>query len=80
MRSKLAIAVLVGVLASCTTAKPTPLAYDCPSLELPPDPPVTVRSITASSHPNDIVKAWVAMATDYYQWNQVVHAEVETSR
>jgi hypothetical protein len=67
-------------LFGCSSNKPIQVAYNCPQLELPPDPPVSVRSLTSASKPDMVLKSWVSMATNYYEWNQVVHAEVESSR
>lgn len=71
---------LVSILASCSSMNPIPIAYECPTLDLPPDPIPATKSLTGKSRPDEIMKAWVKTATDYYQWNQIVHAEVETSR
>ncbi len=65
------------VLTACTTT-PIPVSYNCPKLELPSDPPQAIRLLNSKSKPDEVMKAWVATATDYYQWNQIVHAEVDS--
>jgi hypothetical protein len=69
----------VIALAGCAT-KPTRLAYDCPRIELPPDPITTVTALNDESGADEIIKAWVATAYAYRGWNLVVRKQVENSK
>lgn len=73
------IALLIFLFTGCAT-KPVPVAYDCPTLELPADPVPATRKLTDKSRPDEVIKAYVKTVRDYVSWNQVVRAEVETSK
>jgi hypothetical protein len=63
-------------LMACSTT-PKPIAYQCPAIQLPPDPVTPIRSIDSHSQPGEIAKAWVATAQAYMGWNSAVREEVE---
>jgi hypothetical protein len=70
--------LLCSMLASCSTT-PTPVSYNCPVIILPPDPIPEVNKLTIKSKPNEIIKAWVATAVQYHDWNVAVHRQIEAS-
>lgn len=72
------VCAIMGFLTvtSCTTSKPTPIAYDCPRILLPADPVIPIRKLTDKSKPDDVIKAWVATAVAYRDWNRVVRKQV----
>ena len=74
-----AVLQLVFILSGCTIPKPVPVVYDCPIVDLPPDPVPATRKLTVKSRPDEVVKAWVATAKAYKQWNTIVRQEVENS-
>jgi hypothetical protein len=78
MSHKLLVAFVAFVLTSCTTIKPTPIAYKCPKIILPTDPVVPVHALNANSKPDDVIKAWVATAVAYRDWNRVVRKQISS--
>ena len=66
-------------MAGCVAPKPIPIAYNCPIIQLPPDPEIITRQLTDASRPDEVMKAWVATASSYYQWNRIVHQEIENA-
>lgn len=69
-----------GIMAFCTLtscAHVTPVALDCPKLILPNDPQVPIHQITSASKPDEVIKAWVATATAYRDWNIIVRKQIE---
>jgi hypothetical protein len=79
MRKSILI-LAVSLLTACATSKPAPVVYDCPELEVPPEPPAAIHKLTAISRPDEVMKAYVKTVRDYRSWIQVVEAEVETSK
>ena len=88
-RKVLDVSVIAGVIIlfgfivlinGCTMQKIAPVAYDCPQIELPPEPIPATRKLTNKSKPNEIIKAWVATAKSYHDWMTIVQIEVETSK
>lgn len=69
------ILILILSLSSCSS--PVKLAYDCPKLQLPSDPANPAADLTPQSSSAEVVKAWVATAKGYHQWNQVVRQQVD---
>jgi len=76
---KALIAFLILVLSGCATT-PRPIVYNCPKIVLPPDPVPEVYKLTVKSKPGDIVKAWVATAIQYHDWNLAVHKEISEAQ
>lgn len=62
-------------LFSCAS-QPIPIAYQCPTIQLPPDPPLATQKLTAKSTSSEIVKAWVASAIALKGWNTVVREQL----
>jgi hypothetical protein len=67
--------VILSGLAGCST-QPIKLAYQCPGIELPPDPSAPVTKLNEQSQPDEIVKAWVATAVGYRDWNIIVRKQI----
>jgi hypothetical protein len=64
---------------SCSLA-PKPVDYKCASIELPPDPTLAVSSITATSPPDYVVKAWVATTLAQQDWIRDVRTQISDSQ
>ena len=72
--------ILVLTLWLCTCATiPTPIAYQCPHITLPPDPIPATTKLTSQSKPDQVVKAWVATTIAYKGWNTIVRQQVAKS-
>lgn len=76
---KLLFVVVITILLSACATKPVQIAYNCPTLMLPPDPVPFTRSLTGKSPPDEVVKAWVATAIAYRDWDRVVRLQVSKS-
>lgn len=80
------IGIIVGILSigvmlnGCASQNPVPVAYDCPELELPPEPIAATQKLTVNSRPDEVVKAYVATLRNYKGWIQTVEAEVEKTK
>ena len=70
------IMVLMLCLCTCAT-KPIPIMYQTPRIMLPPDPIPATVNLTPQSKPDQVVKAWVATATEYKKWCSIVRLQVE---
>lgn len=68
------VIILLLSLNACGTI---PIAYNCPKIVLPPDPIIPISKLTDKSKPNEVVKAWIATATAYRDWNRIVRKQVE---
>lgn len=77
---KSAIIVFLTLICGCTATKPKPVVYECPRLQLPPNPTPYVLQLNAKSTPNEVVQAWAATALAYYNWNLAVNQQVEFSK
>lgn len=75
------ILILLVILVAMTGCAPkaVPLAYNCPTITLPPDPIPVIRKLTAKSRPDEVMKAWVETAYQYRGWNQAVRNQIESS-
>lgn len=71
-----ALSAIIGFLILTSCARITPIAYDCPIITLPTDPIVPIMLITSTSSPDEVMKAWVATAIAYRDWNRVVHKQI----
>ena len=71
--------VIMLMLSGCAT-KPIPVVYDCPVIMLPADPIPDIRKLKPDARPDQIIKAWVATATQYRGWDQTVRAEIANSK
>lgn len=63
------------LLTSCAT-KPIQIAYNCPKIELPPDPIVYAKKLNDKSNSEEVMKSWVATAIGYRDWNKTVRKQV----
>lgn len=73
---------LCGIISICTLtscAHVTPVAFECPRLILPKDPIVPIHQITSASKSNEVIKAWVATAIAYRDWNIIVRKQIAES-
>ena len=73
--SSIFIAIIVLCLSSCAT-KPIPIAYDCPKILLPSDPPLTLKKLTVKSTPDQVVKACWIDISNLRGWNLAVREQV----
>lgn len=64
---------------SCSIFKPTPIAYHCPVIHLPPDPIISLNKINDKSKPDEIIKSWVYTAIAYKNWNKIVRKQIKNS-
>lgn len=71
--------IAILIVTSCAHT-PTPIAYHCPKIELPPDPVPQTKRLTSKSRPDQVIKAWVATANGYKGWNKIVRQQVENSQ
>ena len=69
--------ILTLCLSSC--AKPTPVALDCPKIILPKDPIIPLSQLTDESKPDVVIKAWVATAMAYRDWNRAVRKQINAT-
>jgi hypothetical protein len=76
---RLVIFISFLCLIGCST-KPTRIAYDCPTIQLPDDPVAATETLTDESDAADVIKAWVATAYAYRGWNVAVRKQVESSQ
>jgi hypothetical protein len=53
-----------------------PIAYECPKVILPADPILPIKTLTAKSTPDQVMKSWIATATAYRDWNRVVRKQI----
>jgi len=74
------ILAVILLISGCATEKPVQIMYNCPAIELPVDPEVPVKKLKKTSTPDQVVKAWVATAVAYREWNKNVRAEVNSLR
>lgn len=72
--------ILGCALVGCSTPKPQLVEFNCPTIELPPDPPEQVKKLSTKSTPDVVMKAWVLDAKDYKEWDRVVRDEVAESK
>lgn len=68
--------IIILTLTSCTTR----MSYNCPKIILPKDPDNVLKTITFESSPDEVMKAWVATATGYRDWNRVVRKQIGDSQ
>jgi hypothetical protein len=52
----------------------------CAHVDLPADPKSTVNLLSDKSTPDQVIKAWVATAYAYREWNIIVRKQIEASR
>lgn len=76
---KIIVSAFLIFLVGCAP-RPYEVAFNCPFVELPPDPIPMTRKLTAQSKPNEVMKAWVITATDYRNWNIAVRKQINESR
>lgn len=72
--------IIVFLACSSCTHKSEPIAYQCPPILLPPDPKAAVLKLTVKSSPDEVIKAWVATAVAYRDWNRIVKKQVNASK
>lgn len=72
--------ILFLICTSCSSVKTTPVSYQCPQIKLPADPVPATRHLTARSKPNEVIKAWVATALAYREWDIIVRKQVQNSK
>lgn len=77
--SRLSVIILFLNFTSCTTPPPN-IAYECPEIILPHDPFVPIGSLTDKSKPDEVMKAWVATAIAYRDWNRIVRQQIDMSK
>jgi hypothetical protein len=65
-------------ITSCSTT-PQPVAYDCPTLTLPPDPNYPVFTLTASSPDDMVVKTWASSFEACLDWTKAAKGQVANS-
>ncbi len=70
---KCLIVVLMLAMVGCTSK----VYPNCPTIVLPDDPRVPVKDLTLESTPDEVIKAWVATAYAYRDWNRVVRRQIE---
>ena len=73
------LTVITAILSITSCSTPVKVAYECPRIQLPADPVAPVTKLTDKSTPDEVIKAWVATATVYRNWNKTVRKQVETS-
>jgi hypothetical protein len=71
----LTITLMIALLTGCFK---TPIAYQCPIIILPADPIPEIKKINKKSRNDQVVKAWVATAIQYKNWNEEVRKQIET--
>ena len=69
------IAVLILTSCSC---KPQliPIVQKLPPIILPSDPVNYTKNLTLKSSPDEVIKAWVATAISYRNWNIIVRKQI----
>lgn len=72
------VIMILGTVA-CVSRVPS-VAYNCSVIVLPADPVAPVTNLTSSSEPDDVMKAWVATATGYRDWNRIVRHQIIMSQ
>lgn len=65
---------------SCTTQKPIKVVYDCPKIILPSAPIPPIKQLKNDSPPDEVIKAWVATAIVYRDWQSIVRRQVDASQ
>ena len=70
----IAICVCVVVMSGCSS-QPY-LSENYPELIIPPDPKPPINNLTRKSTPDQVVKAWVATAILYKDWNVTVRKQI----
>jgi hypothetical protein len=70
---KILIIVLLILISGCSGTK---IAFECPKVQLPPDPVLATSILTSKSQDDEIIKAWVASAASLKNWNRVVRAQL----
>ncbi len=73
------VIMMLLFLEACGT-KTIPLSYNCPTIQLPIDPIPFTRSLTLTSQPDEVIKAWVATAMEYKGWDETVRKEIQESK
>ncbi len=68
--------LLIGVLSAGCSSKHIPISYNCPKIELPSDPIDYTKMLTDISQPDEVIKAWVATASGYKEWNIIVKEQL----
>lgn len=68
-------AILILFLVGCSSPVLIPQVQ---AIKLPPDPVNGVAALTDKSSPDEVVRAWVATATAYRNWNRTVRKQIET--
>lgn len=65
----------------CACAKPYvgPIPDQIPTLNIPKDPEEPVKNLTKDSKPDEVIKAWVATATAYKNWNRTIRNQIQNS-
>lgn len=76
---KTALVIVLGLSFSACTPKITPVAYNCPKIQLPADPIAPANKLTDKSQPDEVMKAWVVTAIAYRDWNRAVRRQIESS-
>ena len=79
MKTLCAIMIFLSC-ASCALMKPKTIAYNCPHLILPKDPPEYLNKLTDKSPPSDVLRAWIVTAISYKDWNLAVRRQVSASK
>lgn len=72
--------MLIMLSLTACTPKVTPVAYDCPVLELPPDPVLSVRKLTPNSPLPTVMQYCIADLITEHGWNVAVRHQNERSR
>jgi len=70
---------LFFLLTGCAKQLNPNLIGDIPTLNIPSDPEEPVKKLTPESKPDEVIKAWVATATAYKNWNRVIRNQIKNS-
>ena len=76
MRRLFLLLILAFILPACSSGA-APIAYQCPTIVLPPDPKNPASKLGPQASPDEVIKAWVATAVAYYEWNKIVRAQAK---
>lgn len=79
MRKLSLLLMLCLLVTACMKSQP-PVTYQCPRVVLPDDPKNNLATLTEESTPDQVIKAWVATAVAYRNWNHAVREQVQDSR
>lgn len=68
--------ILMTDLTGCAVTKPTPIAYKCPLIQLPPYPISQTRKLKKGSHANTVVQSYAADLGARIERDNIVDIEI----